>query len=192
MKSETSIRPTTSASYEKSPTVQELDEIKLADHGSLARKHEHARPQTPQQAYESSNKYSRPRTPDELERSEPPTPKQDAATPMLPNFWFPTMNRWRILAASFEYFGNGMSDSAPGALIPYIEDWYNIGYAVVSLIWITNAVGFILSAFFNDAIQAKLGRAKSLHRLCISRSFTTLRLLSATVRVRSRICSSPS
>jgi fucose permease len=60
------------------------------------------------------------------------------------------------------YFGNGMSDSAPGALIPYMEKDYNIGYATVSLIFVTQALGFIVAAFFTDAILNRLGRAKAL------------------------------
>ncbi len=39
---------------------------------------------------------------------------------------------------------------------------YNIGYAVVSLIFVTNAIGFISAAFIVDAIRARLGRAKTL------------------------------
>lgn len=40
--------------------------------------------------------------------------------------------------------------------------YYNIGYAIVSLIFITNAAGFISAAFFVDAIRSRLGRAKAL------------------------------
>jgi fucose permease len=58
-------------------------------------------------------------------------------------------------------FGNGMNDSAPGALIPYIEKHYSIGYAVVSLIFVTNALGFISAAPVTHAIEHKLGRSKS-------------------------------
>lgn len=50
---------------------------------------------------------------------------------------------------------------AAGALIPYMETHYNIGYAIVSLIFITNAIGFIATAFFTDLTREKLGRAKS-------------------------------
>lgn len=71
------------------------------------------------------------------------------------------MNKWRVLAASAVYFGNGLSDSAPGALIPYMETHYNIGYAVVSIIFITNAIGFLLAAFFTQPVLRRLGRAKS-------------------------------
>lgn len=39
---------------------------------------------------------------------------------------------------------------------------YNIGYAVVSLIFIGNALGFIMAAPFIDTIRARLGRAKTL------------------------------
>lgn len=39
---------------------------------------------------------------------------------------------------------------------------YDIGYAIVSLIFITNAAGFISAALFVDALRARLGRAKTL------------------------------
>jgi fucose permease len=42
-----------------------------------------------------------------------------------------------------------------------METHYNIGYAIVSLIFITNAIGFITAAFFTDLTLEKLGRAKS-------------------------------
>ena len=79
------------------------------------------------------------KTPDELEQSQPPTPQGQDGVDMVPTLWYPKMNKWRVLAACLEYFGNGINDSAPGALIPYIEEWYGIGYAVVSMIWMSNA-----------------------------------------------------
>ncbi|KAF0321113.1 bypass of stop codon protein 6 [Colletotrichum asianum] len=71
----------------------------------------------------------------------------------------PYMNRWRFLAACLMNMGNGINDGAPGALIPYMEKYYNIGYAVVSLIFVGNALGFITAAFFVDALRARLSRA---------------------------------
>lgn len=59
-------------------------------------------------------------------------------------------------------FGNGLNDAAPGALIPYMEKDYKIGYAIVSLIFVTNAVGFIAAAPISQVLQARLGRAKTL------------------------------
>lgn len=43
-----------------------------------------------------------------------------------------------------------------------METYYHVGYAVASTIFISNAAGFIVIAFLNDAIHAKLGRAKTL------------------------------
>jgi len=47
-----------------------------------------------------------------------------------------------------------------GALIPYIEKHYHIGYAVTSLLFITYALGFILAAPFTDVLDSKLGRSR--------------------------------
>lgn len=58
-------------------------------------------------------------------------------------------------------FCGGLSDSAPGALIPYLEQEYHIGYAVVSLIFVTNAIGFLSAVSLTNALQARLGRAKA-------------------------------
>lgn len=52
--------------------------------------------------------------------------------------------------------------TATGALIPYMETHYNINYAIVSLIFVGQALGFIIAAFFNNAILRLLGRAKML------------------------------
>ncbi|KAJ5781208.1 hypothetical protein N7457_006368 [Penicillium paradoxum] len=69
--------------------------------------------------------------------------------------------KWQLLSACVMNFGNGMNDSAPGALIPYLERDYDIGYAIVSMIVISNALGFIFAAPFTHAIELKIGRWKS-------------------------------
>ncbi|SMQ54172.1 unnamed protein product [Zymoseptoria tritici ST99CH_3D7] len=150
------------------PSIEELDSIELADHGNLSGKSSydvHVTPtglQTPEEAYTPCYSTERlAKTPNELECSQPPTPRQATATGVLPSFFYPSMNKWRVLAACLIYFSNGMSDAAPGALIPYIEKGYHIGYAIVSLIWVANAVGFISAAFITDTINGRLGRAKT-------------------------------
>ena len=55
----------------------------------------------------------------------------------------------------------GMNDAATGALIPYLEEQYHIGYAIVSLIFITTALGFISSTPVTQLIEARLGRHSS-------------------------------
>lgn len=59
-------------------------------------------------------------------------------------------------------FTNGVNDAAPGALIPYMEKHYNIGYAVVSLIFLANAAGFVFSATISQAIYSRIGRSKTI------------------------------
>ena len=56
---------------------------------------------------------------------------------------------------------NRVNDSTPGALISYLEAEYKVGYAIVSLIFVTNAVGFISAAPSVQAIQGRWGRAKA-------------------------------
>ncbi|TKA72005.1 hypothetical protein B0A49_04151 [Cryomyces minteri] len=117
-----------------------------------------------------------PKTPNELEMSRPPSPKRDEAANLVQSWSNPPMNKWRVLSACLVYFGNGMTDSATGAVIPYMEKDYDIGYAIVSLIFVTNAAGFILSAFFTESVLQRLGRAKTLmaSELVLSLGFTMI------------------
>ncbi|KAK4693233.1 hypothetical protein P7C71_g4126, partial [Lecanoromycetidae sp. Uapishka_2] len=104
-----------------------------------------------------------PRTPNELEQSRPPSPENGVDTvEMKQSFSNPPINRYRVVAACLMNFQNGLNDAAPGALIPYMESDYKIGYAIVSLIFVGNAIGFIGAAPIQQAIQARLGRAKTL------------------------------
>ncbi|KAF2121103.1 major facilitator superfamily domain-containing protein [Lophiotrema nucula] len=103
-----------------------------------------------------------PKTPNELEMSRPPSPKRDEAVGLMQSWNNPPMNKWRVLSCCLIYFVNGINDSATGALIPYMETHYSIGYAVVSTIFVGQAAGFILAAFFNNMILERIGRAKML------------------------------
>ncbi|KAH8728594.1 major facilitator superfamily domain-containing protein [Phaeosphaeriaceae sp. PMI808] len=100
--------------------------------------------------------------PNELEMSRPPTPRRDDATGLVRTWNGSSMTKWRILCCCLIYFANGMNDSVVGALIPYMESHYLISYSIMSLVFVGNAVGFILAAFFTDTILGKIGRAKTL------------------------------
>ena len=59
----------------------------------------------------------------DLEMSRPTTPhdnEQDGVD-AVQSFSHPPMNRFRMVSVCLLNFGNGLNDSAPGALIPYIE-----------------------------------------------------------------------
>lgn len=119
-------------------------------------------PRTSQTSYTGAQTPVTPMSPNELEMSRPPSPKQDEAISLVQSWSNPPMNKWRVLSCCLIYFGNGLNDSAPGALIPYMENHYHIGYAIVALIFVSNALGFIVAAFFTNMILDRLGRAKSL------------------------------
>ncbi|THY72121.1 MFS general substrate transporter [Aureobasidium pullulans] len=99
------------------------------------------------------------KTPNELEMSRPSSPTE--AAEFVPSWSFPAKNKYRVSAICLVYLANGLTDASAGALIPYMEKQYGIGYAIVSLIFITNAIGFITAAFFTDLTLEKLGRAKA-------------------------------
>ncbi|KAI0473529.1 major facilitator superfamily domain-containing protein [Xylariaceae sp. FL0804] len=104
-----------------------------------------------------------PREERDLEMSAPGTPAEPADVfEALPTLTNPPMNKYRLATCCLQNFVGGLTDSAPGALIPYMEKYYGIGYAVVSLIFIGNALGFILAAPLVDRVRARLGRARAL------------------------------
>lgn len=45
----------------------------------------------------------------------------DDGVEALQSLWDPWMNRFRMASACLNNFCNGLNDSAPGALIPYME-----------------------------------------------------------------------
>ncbi|KAK1481645.1 hypothetical protein CCUS01_16004 [Colletotrichum cuscutae] len=52
----------------------------------------------------------------------------------------------------------GMNDAAVGALIPYIETYYNITYAIVALLFLSPFIGYLVAALSNNLIHHKLGQ----------------------------------
>lgn len=102
-------------------------------------------------------------TPRELEQSVPSTPKQDHVVDaaLFQTARNPYMNRWRLASAAMFFFLMGVNDASSGALIPYVEKYYKIGYAVVSLIFVGNALGFILAAPLVNLVESHFGRAKT-------------------------------
>lgn len=77
-------------------------------------------------------------------------------------FHNPPKNLWRVCACCGWCFSAGLSDGAPGALLPYIERYYKITYSVVSLIWMAGAIGYILVACFSHKIEPVLKKQMSL------------------------------
>lgn len=87
---------------------------------------------------------------------------RQAIATIQPSVKYPYMNRWRVLACSIAFFIQGLNDSAPGALLPYMERYYSVRYAMVSLIFVANACGFIIAAPLCHMLNNRFGRARVL------------------------------
>ncbi|KAK6463857.1 major facilitator superfamily domain-containing protein [Scheffersomyces coipomensis] len=74
------------------------------------------------------------------------------------SFTNPPGNLHRVITACIWVFTLGCSDGSVGVLLNYIELQYNISYSVSSLLWLSNAVGYILVAALASKIQTHLGR----------------------------------
>ncbi|GMG55527.1 unnamed protein product [Ambrosiozyma monospora] len=64
-------------------------------------------------------------------------------------FTNPMKSRWRVISLLLWVFNSGLTDGAPGAILPRVEKYYGINYSIVSLIWMSNAVGFIMIALLS-------------------------------------------
>lgn len=99
---------------------------------------------------------------EELESNYGATQNRDqGVVAFIPSAFNPPRNRWRLAAAGVMFLLMGINDAATGALIPYLEKEYDIAYGVVSLIFITNAIGFISIVPVCQMIEGKIGRALS-------------------------------
>ncbi|KAF8461377.1 major facilitator superfamily domain-containing protein [Kalaharituber pfeilii] len=93
-----------------------------------------------------------------VEQFESVPPDGTVVVPARQTWNNPPVNKWRILATFYSFLVLGMNDSAYGALIPYLEKYYNISFVVVSLIFLTPFVGYTLAAMFNDRLHSFVGR----------------------------------
>ncbi|KAL6364696.1 hypothetical protein LRP88_00667 [Fusarium phalaenopsidis] len=70
----------------------------------------------------------------------------------------PRSNIARLAFAFVSFIIAGMNDAAVGALIPYLEEYYDLTYTVVSLIFLTPFAGYSVAAFTNARIHVKFGQ----------------------------------
>ncbi|KAF4774571.1 MFS transporter [Colletotrichum scovillei] len=70
----------------------------------------------------------------------------------------PRSNLFRVLSCFFSLLVSGANDAAYGALIPYLETYYGLSYVVVSLVFLSPFIGYVLSAALNNYVHLKLGQ----------------------------------
>ncbi|KAF2018727.1 MFS general substrate transporter [Aaosphaeria arxii CBS 175.79] len=70
----------------------------------------------------------------------------------------PRTNLWRTFAAFWSFVVMGSNDAAYGALIPYLQEYYNLTFVVISLVFLSPLVGYTASALLNNTIHLKFGQ----------------------------------
>ncbi|CAK7563408.1 MAG: hypothetical protein SEPTF4163_001277 [Sporothrix epigloea] len=80
---------------------------------------------------------------------------------VLHSMFRPRKNAFRMATVALNTLNDGLNDSAAGALLPYIERHYNIGYGIVSLIFVACAMGSIMAATVVDPMKRRFGRART-------------------------------
>ncbi|KAH6968935.1 major facilitator superfamily domain-containing protein [Fusarium avenaceum] len=82
-----------------------------------------------------------------------------AAEVELAESWkYPRENVFKTGAAFWSLLTSGANDAAYGALIPYLEGYYNLSYIIVSLVFLSPFVGYILAAVLNNTLHRRIGQ----------------------------------
>ncbi|KAK0999190.1 hypothetical protein LTS01_005484 [Friedmanniomyces endolithicus] len=84
-------------------------------------------------------------------------PSPTTASPDSIELWNkPAINIYRISATFWSFLIMGANDATYGAVIPYLEEYYNLTYVVVSLIFLSPFVGYNLAAILNNTVHMRL------------------------------------
>ncbi|KAF5025414.1 hypothetical protein F66182_2516 [Fusarium sp. NRRL 66182] len=77
----------------------------------------------------------------------------------VPESWnYPRSNVFKTGAAFWSLLTSGANDAAYGALIPYLETYYDLSYIVVSLVFLSPFVGYIIAAAINNTLHRRIGQ----------------------------------
>ncbi|KAL5622519.1 hypothetical protein FOBRF1_001769 [Fusarium oxysporum] len=97
------------------------------------------------------------------ELEEQPSPPPDDIPPpyasaQVQRWNYPRGNIAKLAFAFLSFIIAGMNDAAVGALIPYLETYYDLSYTIISLIFLTPFAGYSVAAFTNARIHMKFGQ----------------------------------
>ncbi|CAK7264924.1 hypothetical protein SEPCBS119000_001241 [Sporothrix epigloea] len=82
-----------------------------------------------------------------------------APVPMRLQRWNESrMNMFRFFFTLYAFIIMGMNDGAIGALLPYIEKYYNVSYTVISCVFLASFAGYLFSALANNLIHHRFGQ----------------------------------
>ncbi|KAK0740712.1 tRNA wybutosine-synthesizing protein, partial [Schizothecium vesticola] len=67
-------------------------------------------------------------------------------------------NMFRYFTTIYIFILLGMSDAVIGALLPYAQEYYDLTYTVVSLLFLSPFVGYLLAALLNNHVHHHFGQ----------------------------------
>ncbi|TKA33749.1 hypothetical protein B0A50_00585 [Salinomyces thailandicus] len=85
-------------------------------------------------------------------------PSPTTATEPIETWRSPSGNMYKLFATFWAFTIMGMNDATYGAIIPYLETYYDLSYIVVSLIFLSPFVGYNLAAVLNNTVHLKHGQ----------------------------------
>ncbi|KAF2120910.1 major facilitator superfamily domain-containing protein [Lophiotrema nucula] len=68
------------------------------------------------------------------------------------------VNMLRTFAAFWSFVVMGSNDAAYGALIPYLQEYYNLTFVIISLVFLSPLAGYTASALLNNNIHLRFGQ----------------------------------
>ncbi|KAF4307248.1 hypothetical protein GTA08_BOTSDO05339 [Botryosphaeria dothidea] len=99
--------------------------------------------------------------PDDSSKNNDPVdtlPSPTTATEKLQEWNNPRVNTYRTFSAFWSFFIMGANDAAYGALLPYLEEYYDLTYTIVSLVFLSPLIGYCASALLNNTVHLKFGQ----------------------------------
>ncbi|KAH7127609.1 MFS transporter [Dactylonectria macrodidyma] len=76
-----------------------------------------------------------------------------------PDIWnAPKSNIVSIIATFWSFLLLGMNDSSYGILLPHFEEYYDVSYLAVSLLFLSPVIGFMISTLSNHVLHSTIGR----------------------------------
>ncbi|KDQ09339.1 hypothetical protein BOTBODRAFT_37096 [Botryobasidium botryosum FD-172 SS1] len=85
---------------------------------------------------------------------QPPMPETVITKDMI------NYERAAFASLCFSQFLNGWNDGSTGPLLPRMQEFYGVGFAVVSLVFISSCCGFIFAALMNVPLSDRFGFGK--------------------------------
>lgn len=87
-----------------------------------------------------------------------PTQASDQSVSDTQTWKSPRINIARLGATYYAFCAMGLHDGALGALVPYLERYYGLGFLTISSIFITPMAGYFLTAFVVNPIHCHFGQ----------------------------------